>query len=199
MMYKVGLTGGMGAGKSTVARIFEILHIPIYFSDYAAKRLMTESETLVKSIIDLLGPEAYIDGDLNRPFIAEKVFGNKENIIALNTLVHPAVRTDFATWAENQSSPYVMNEAALHFETGGSAYMNMNISVSASEKIRIDRIIRRDALTEEQIRARLLQQMPQEEKDQLADFIIYNDGDQALIPQVLECHRFILKNSKKDS
>ncbi len=195
---RVGLTGGIGAGKSTVARVFEVLGIPIYFSDKKAKRLMTKDLELVGAITGLLGNDAYDNnGELNRAYIGQQVFGNQELLVGLNALVHPAVRRDFDIWAKAQTSKYVINEAALHFETGGHERMDYNISVSAPEQVRLERVISRDGLSEEQVRARMSQQMSQEEKDRLADWVIYNDGTQGLIQQVLECHVWLLTQLKK--
>jgi len=196
-MMKVGLTGGMGAGKSTVARIFNLIGVPVYDSDSQAKRLMVESPNLVQAIKDLFGEEAYQDQQLNRKYIASRVFGDPALLERLNSLVHPEVRQDFEEWYQTQPYPYVLNEAALHFESGGFKKMDCMISVSASESIRIERILKRDNSSQEQVRARLDRQMPQSEKDSLADHVIFNDGEQSLIQQCLEIHNLLLNLSER--
>jgi len=189
----VGLTGGIGAGKTTVARIFASIDVPVYDSDAGAKRLMQESVSLRADIINLLGENSYEGKALNRAYVASVVFSDKTKLLALNQLVHPAVREDFQQWATDSSAPYVINEAALHYESGGYKSLDYMISVTAAEEVRYSRVMDRDAVTHAQVAARMSQQWPQEQKDDLADSVIYNDGMNALIPQVLEVHQHILQ------
>lgn len=190
----VGLTGGIGSGKSTVAKIFSILGIPIYYADDRAKWLMAFNEELKKQILTHFGPESYSgDGSLNRSYLAETVFGDEEKIKIINSLVHPAVKKDFEKWVALQSSPYVLKEAALLFETGSYKDLDKTINVSAPLKIRITRILLRDLhRNEKQVNAIIDKQMPDEEKNQMADFVIKNSDNKLLIPQVLQIHQELL-------
>ncbi len=188
----VGLTGGIGAGKTTVARIFHSMGVPVYDSDAGAKRLMTESAPLRQAISALLGEQSYEDDQLNRAYIASIVFSDPEKLHALNQLVHPAVRADFQQWAAESAAPYVINEAALHYESGGFKSLDYMISVTATEAVRYARVMQRDDASHAQVEARMEKQWPQSKKDNLADSVIYNDGVRALIPQVVEVHQHIL-------
>jgi dephospho-CoA kinase len=144
-MYKVGITGGIGSGKSTVARIFESIGIPVYYADKEAKRLMNKNQSLKQDIRILLSNQAYHkNGRLNRKYIAERVFKDKALLEQLNNLVHPAVRNDFESWAELQESSYVLEESALVFEIEGQSYFDATILVIADKETRIERVIKRD-------------------------------------------------------
>lgn len=174
-MIKVGLTGGIGSGKSTVAGFFEDLGIAVYYADVHAKTLMLEDATLKKGILKLFGKEAYRDGKtLNREFIAGKVFGNPQNLKALNSLVHPVVSTHFDTWCLRQKSPYVIKEAAILFENGGYHKCDYTIVVIAPIEIRIKRVQQRDHTTREQIISRVRAQWGDYEKIARADCVITN-------------------------
>lgn len=191
----VGITGGIGSGKSTVARIFSILGIPIYYADDRAKWLMANDPKLKKQIMDHFGNESYSeDGILNRAFLATKVFADEEKVKIINSLVHPAVRLDFENWSNAQNSHYVLKEAALLFETGSYKDLDKVINVSTPIKIRISRVLMRDPhRNEKQINDIIDKQLPDEEKNKLADFIIKNTDNKMLIPQVLEIHNQLLK------
>ncbi|MBN7809473.1 dephospho-CoA kinase [Algoriphagus sp. H41] len=188
---RIGITGGIGSGKSTVGRIFHILGIPIYSADDRAKWLMANDAALKGQISATFGLESYLeDGSLNRAFLAEKVFSDPEKVKQINALVHPAVGRDFHGWAENQNAPYVLKEAALLFETGSYRELDKIINVSSPLKIRIARILMRDPhRSESQVNHIIDQQMPDEEKNEKADFVIKNSDNKLLIPQVLEIHR----------
>ncbi|GAB3663734.1 dephospho-CoA kinase [Echinicola sediminis] len=187
----VGITGGIGAGKSTAARIFHTLGIPVYSADDRAKWLMANAETLKASIISAFGPEAYLaDGSLNRSYLANEVFSDPEKTKTINGLVHPAVKADFESWAKNQNSPYVLKEAALLFETGSYKELDKVINVFAPEQTRLLRVITRDVQrSKEQILSIMDRQLPDGEKNKLADFTIDNSDNKMLIPQVLKIHR----------
>ena len=187
----VGITGGIGSGKSTVCKVFQILGIPVYASDDRAKWLMTNDQDLKSQITETFGPESYLpNGAVNRTFLAEKVFSDPEKVKKINSLVHPAVGKDFNQWAENQSSPYVLKEAALLFETGATKELDKVINVSSPLKIRMARVLLRDPhRDEEQVNQIINQQLPDEEKNELADFVIKNSENKLLIPQVLEIHK----------
>lgn len=187
----VGITGGIGSGKSTVCKVFQILGIPVYASDDRAKWLMANDQDLKSQITETFGPESYLpNGAVNRTFLAEKVFSDPEKVKKINSLVHPAVGKDFHQWAENQSSPYVLKEAALLFETGATKELDKVINVSSPLKIRMARVLLRDPhRDEEQVNQIINQQLPDEEKNELADFVIKNSENKLLIPQVLEIHK----------
>ena len=189
-MLKVGITGGIGSGKTTVCRIFEMLNIPVYYADDRAKWLMQYDPDLKKNITDLLGNAAYLsDGKLDRAFVGKLVFNNKNLLTQLNQLVHPAVFLDGEKWFANQNSLYAIKEAALFYETGSYAQMDQMIVVTADREERIRRVMGRDTLTREAVEARMDKQLPEAEKIKKADFVIYNDGRELLIPKVLETDR----------
>lgn len=187
----VGLTGGIGSGKSTVAKIFEILNIPVYYADARAKWLMSFDENLKSKIQEAIGPESYdSEGNLNRSYLASTVFPDPEKVAKINSLVHPAVGKDFENWASLQNTPYVLKEAALIFETGGEKKLDVVINVSSPLKIRISRVLMRDSHRSlDQVNHIIDQQMPDEEKNEKADFVIKNTDTKMLIPQVLAIHQ----------
>lgn len=187
----VGITGGIGSGKSTAAKIFEILGIPVYYADDRAKSLMNHDSELKEQIIQEFGEESYTsEGDLNRKYLASTVFSDPEKVKKINSLVHPAVGRDFETWASSQSTPYVLKEAALIFETGGEKKLDAVINVSSPLKIRVNRVLMRDPHRSlEQINQIIDQQIPDEDKNERADFVIKNTENKMLIPQVLEIHQ----------
>lgn len=189
----VGVTGGIGSGKSTVCQVFSILGIPIYSADERAKWLMTNDSGLKKELVSKFGESSYLpDGTLNRAFLAETVFSDPEKVATINSLVHPAVGRDFAQWAEAQKSPYVIKEAALLFETGSADQLDVVINVSSPLKIRMARVLLRDPhRSEEQVNHIINQQMPDEEKNEKADFVIKNSENKMVIPQVLEIHQLL--------
>lgn len=193
-LLKVGITGGIGSGKTTVCKVFETLGIPVYYADGKAKQLMVSDPRLVAGIKALFGPGSYLrDGALNRPFIAGLVFNNDEKLKQLNALVHPAVAEDAGRWHHAQENvPYTLKEAALLFESGSYKQLDKLITVSAPEELRIQRVMERDHVSAEEVRARMNKQMPEEEKVKRSDFVIYNDGEHSLIRQVLDIHRALL-------
>jgi dephospho-CoA kinase len=192
---KVGITGGIGSGKTTVCKVFETLGIPIYYADDRAKFLMNTDEFLVTEITKLFGEQAYLSkGELNRPHLASIAFSNKKVLQKLNGLVHPVVHQDSEKWFSQQRNvPYVLKEAALHFETGGYKMLDKMITVFAPKEMRIERVMKRDNRTVEEVEARINNQMPDSEKVKLADFVIYNDGSQSLIQQVYRIHKVLKK------
>ncbi len=196
---KVGITGGIGSGKTTVCKIFETLGIPVYYADTRAKWLMAHDPVLVSGIRALLGAQAYFaDGSLNRAYIAQAVFGDDEKLGKLNRLVHPAVAEDGERWHEaRKGAPYTIREAALLFESGNYRAMDKMITVFAPEELRIQRVVARDQSSPEAVKARMDKQMPEEEKIRRSDYVIHNDGSQPLIRQVLAIHRELLSLSQK--
>lgn len=189
-MKLIGLTGGIGSGKSTVAGLFRTLGIPVYESDVRAKTLMNGDNELREQILHLFGNEAYTnDQHLNRSFLASKAFSDPELLKQLNAIVHPAVYKDLQHWAKEEaqlSAPYLLQESAILFEENLISRLQAIVLVVASEETRIHRVMKRDELTEEQIRDRMKFQWPDEKKIPLSDFIIYNDGERPLIAQVMD-------------
>lgn len=193
---RIGLTGNIGSGKTTVARIFELLNIPVYYADLNAKKLMTDNEEVRQAIMKAFGPAAYQTEDyrsskvfsLNRQYLADRVFQHPDQLKILNAIVHPAVAADSLRWHKQQKSAYTLYEAAITFETGGYKVLDKVIVVTASKKVRLARVMLRDKSTAEQVEARMQQQWAEEKKIELADYQIVNDGQQLLLPQVLKIH-----------
>lgn len=181
----VGITGGIGSGKSVVAKILEILGYPVYSSDQRAKDLMHEDRSIVEGLKKLFGEEAYKDGTLNRAYLAAQIFRDESKRAAMNQVVHPAVRKDFRKWVEAQQSPLVFQESALLFETGNYTSFDAVLLVGASEEMRMQRVKERDGLTDEEVLSRFQAQMPESEKRKLTSLVIENDGKEFLVPQIL--------------
>ena len=192
-MLTVGITGGIGSGKTTVCKIFEAIGIPVYYADSRAKYLMERDPDLLAALKNNFGTNIFLeDNTINRPALAKLVFNDPEKLALLNSLVHPVVAQDSLNWIKDQTSPYTLKEAALLYESGSYKQLDLIISVSAPLELRIARVIKRDGSTREEVFSRINNQWPQERKDELADFIILNDGEMALIPQVLKIHRQLL-------
>lgn len=191
-MLKIGLTGGIGSGKSTVARIFEVLGIPVYYADEAARRIMNEDEHLKAQISAAFGAQSYINGGLNRAYLAAEVFNDKEKLERLNALVHPITIADSQQWMQRQTTPYAIKEAALIFESGTQRYLDYVIGVSAPISLRILRTTRRDKSAKEKVAAVINRQLDESIKMKLCDFVIINDEQQAVLPQVMELHNHLL-------
>lgn len=191
-MLKVGITGGIGSGKTTVCQIFERLGVPVYYADQRAKELMEDDKQLVADIRSEFGEDIYdTEGKLQRKKLAEIVFNDEEKLVKLNSLVHPAVFKDNQSWNEvlaKKGYPYTLKEAALLVETGSYLTLDKLIVVSAPEEDRIKRVMERDQATREQVVARIKAQMPEEQKVKYADYIIYNDAIMDLVPQVTKIH-----------
>jgi len=185
-MLKIGLTGGIGSGKSTVARIFEQLGVPVYYADTEAKRIMTEDPVLMSELVHNFGPEVYVDGQLNRAYLGSIVFKDKQKLELLNALVHPATIRDSNRWMEEQRSPYAIKEAALIFESGSQDQLDYVIGVTAPEALRLQRVMKRDNITREAVKERMKNQLSESIKMRLCQFVITNDEQQLVIPQVLQ-------------
>ncbi len=192
----IGLTGGIGSGKTTVAGFFKDLNIPVYIADEAGKRLMNTSEEIREKIIALFGEEAYQKKEPNRGYIASRVFKNTGLLKKLNAIIHPAVAKDFEDWKAAQQAEYVIYEAAILFETGSYKNCDFSILVTAPKEIRIKRIQERDGSTTEEIEARMNNQWSDEEKAGLADFIIENEDLHQTKLQVEHINSEILKAGK---
>lgn len=191
-MLKIGITGGIGSGKSTVSKIFEILGIPVYYADDAAKKLMNEDTGLKEDLIKVFGNTIYTNGLLNRPVLAALVFNDAEKLAQLNALVHPATIADAENWMLQQTSAYAIKEAALIFESGGNKNLDKVIGVYCPTLLRLNRVMERDNLPKEAVMARIDKQMPEDEKMKLYDYVLTNDEQTLLIPQVIALHQQLL-------
>ncbi|PUV25898.1 MULTISPECIES: dephospho-CoA kinase [Sphingobacterium] len=193
MGLKIGITGGIGSGKTFICKLFEALGIPVYNADEEAKRLMNSDARIKEKLIEQFGEATYKEGRLDRAFLADMVFSDKEKLELLNSIVHPIVIQEAKDWAERQTTRYSLKEAALLFESGSYKDLDYTILVTAPMDIRIQRVIERDGATEQQVRERINKQLSDEEKLQLADFVIVNDGITPLLPQVWTLHQKFLK------
>jgi len=194
-MYQLGLTGGIGSGKTLVCSILEKLGVPVYYADSAARRLMNSEAKLRKSIIGIFGDEVYNGTILDRNLLASKVFGNQEMLERLNAMVHPEVRKDYSGWVESQKdAPYVVEEAAILFESGADRLLDGSVLVYAPEALRIQRVMKRDGVDEKSVRSRMIHQMDEDKKRERADHIIYNDEKEMLLPQVIALHNKVINS-----
>ena len=191
-MLKIGLTGEMGSGKTTVSKIFSVLGIPVFYADDIAKTIMNEDEGLKQSIIHLFGRGAYINDQLNRKYIASVVFKDKYKLDQLNALVHPVTIAAADKWMREQTTAYVIKEAALMFEAGAAAHLDYVIGVYAPQHLRLQRVMHRDGTTREDVLARMNRQLDETIKMKLCDFVVVNDEQQAVLSQVLLLHRKFL-------
>lgn len=189
----IGVTGGIGSGKTVVCKIFETLGYPVFYADDEAKKVMTDDASLIKEIKQHFGENAYFDdGSLNRKFLSDIVFHDTDKLNILNGLVHPATIRAYQEWAEEQQSSLIFKEAALLFESNSYKLSDFNILVTAPVSIRIHRVVKRDNVTEAIVKARMDKQMIDEEKEKLTDFIVVNDDKRAVIPQVLSLNDHFL-------
>ncbi|MFM7770897.1 MAG: dephospho-CoA kinase [Bacteroidota bacterium] len=193
MALKVGLTGGIGSGKSIVAQMFEALGIPVYYADDETKNLYLRDQDLKQSLINNFGPETYTDNIFNASYLRQIVFTNPEKLELLNSLVHPAIIKDAASWFSKQTTPYVIKEAALIFESGSQRDLDFVIGVTAPVELRINRVMKRDKLTREEVQSRMQQQIEDRIKIKLCDYLIVNDDSKPLLPQVLALHEKLLE------
>jgi dephospho-CoA kinase len=198
-MLKIGITGGIGSGKSIVSSIFKVLGIPVFDADAQAKNIMQTDDELKAAVIDLFGDASYYQGQLNRKYIAEIVFKDPSQLEKLNALVHPATIKAGEEWAAKQKSPYTIKEAALFFESGSAEGMDYIIGVYAPQHIRINRVMQRDGVSREEVLNRMKRQIQEEVKMRLCDFVIVNDDQRLLIPQVLQLHQQFMHESKEQT
>lgn len=188
-MKEIGITGGIGAGKSTVSRIFKTLRVPVYDADKRAREITDTDKAVRDSVVEILGAKSYDEQGLNRKYVAYKVFQDGELLAQLNQIIHPAVAVDYRKWVSLQASNYILREAALIFETGSDASLDAVILVTAPRDLRIDRVLHRDSQRDrQQIEDIMSNQLSEEEKTKKANYIIFNDGIQMVIPQVLTLH-----------
>lgn len=188
-MLKIGLTGGIGSGKSTVAKIFEVLGVPVYYADDVSKSLYHTDPQLMQSMKEHFGEDIYEAGVLNRQKLAEVAFSSVEKLSLLNSLVHPPTIRAAAEWMAKQNAPYIVKEAALLFESGSVAGLDYVIGVQAPVSLRIKRVMDRDGSTREQVLQRMDRQIDADMKMKLCDFVVVNDEQQLILPQVLKLHQ----------
>ncbi len=187
-MLKIGLTGGIGSGKTTVAKIFETLGIPVYYADEAARQLMNTDAKLKNELIAQFGPEIYRGSELDRKYLASVVFSNKEKLELLNSLTHPVTIRDAEVWMKKQTAPYAIKEAALLFESGAAGHLDAVIGVYAPQHLRVKRVMERDGATADEVMKRISRQLDEEMKMKLCDHVVRNNEQELLVPQVLELH-----------
>ncbi|WP_413666461.1 dephospho-CoA kinase [Mucilaginibacter sp. Mucisp86] len=197
-MLKIGLTGNIGSGKTTVAQVFELLGIPVFYADDEAKKVMVTDQMLIEGIKQTFGTQAYFnDGSLNRKYISGIVFNNKAELEKLNALVHPAVFRAFDSFDQlHKDAPYVIREAAILFESGSYKMCDRAIMITAPLETRIARVMERDGISRADVESREARQLSQDEKLKLANDVIINDGKQLVIPQVLALHELYLSLSR---
>ncbi|MBT7727176.1 MAG: dephospho-CoA kinase [Flavobacteriales bacterium] len=191
-MKKIGITGGIGSGKTYVASVFQSLGIPIFNADIQAKKIMTSSRKLIKLLKEEFGNDIYKDSDLNKEKLASIVFSNSDKLQKLNSLVHPIVKEEFNNWCKKQTSPYVIKEAAILFESNSHIGLDAVICVSAPLDLRMRRLLNRDDYSEKEIKKRIENQISQEEKEKLSDYIIVNDEKDLLLPKIIKFHKELL-------
>ncbi len=192
-MLKVGVTGGIGSGKSVVCQVFNTLGIPVFNADDTARYLMENDAELKQAICNLLGDDVYTNNKLNRAKVSAKVFSDREKLLQLNALVHPVTISYSNNWFQSQDAAYVIKEAAILFESGSYKDMDVTIGVFAPKELRIARVIQRSKLTRDQVLAVMGRQMDESEKMKRCDHVIINDDVTAVLPQVLELHEMLLK------
>lgn len=187
----IGITGGIGSGKTTVCKVFGSLGVPVYYADDRAKAVMVEDQGLMQAIRNAFGEATYVDYRLDRQFLAAQVFSSEEKLMKLNSLVHPAVARDFKGWVSECAADghtYVVKEAAILFESGAFKAVNVTVLVTAPEQVRINRVMQRDGISEEEVRQRIAQQWPDERKAEFANHKIINDERELVLPQVVSLH-----------
>lgn len=184
-MIKIGITGGIGSGKSVVATLLRLYGIPVYIADEESKRLTNSSPVIRRALVDLVGEAVYdADGKLDKPRLANFIFGQPEHLARVNAIIHPEVNRDFLDWSERQEKAFCAIESAILFESGFDRIVDVKLMVLAPLEIRLERAIARDHASREALERRIKSQMADEEKALRSDFVIHNDGRQALIPQV---------------
>tara|TARA_R110002049_G_scaffold41236_2_gene124494 strand:+ start:7172 stop:7759 length:588 start_codon:yes stop_codon:yes gene_type:complete len=195
-MIVVGLTGGIGSGKTTVAKQFKALGVPVYIADEEAKKLIKRSKIIKRKLIQLFGDEAYVDEKLNKPFIADIIFNDKTYLEKMNAIIHPRVNKHFQKWALKQEAVYVIKEVAILFENDGYKACDYVITVTAPKKSRVERLLKRDNTTKAKIKAIMNNQWTDEEKVKRSHFVIENMALEATKNQVLEIHKQLLKKAQ---
>ena len=197
MPLKIGLTGGIGSGKSTVAKIFSLLDIPVYYADDASKRLYKTDKDLIKKMKEHFGEGIYNEDELNRTALAQLVFNDPQKLSLLNQLVHPPTIRDAVKWMQKQTAVYVIKEAALLFESGSAEGLDYVVGVYAPTHIRLKRVMERDKISREDVLARMNRQINEELKMKLCDFVVQNNEQDLVIPQILTLHETLSALAEK--
>ena len=197
-MLKIGLTGGIGSGKTLVAKVFSLLGVPVYYADAAAKMLMNSDPGLRDALRNAFGDQIYSHQGINKQKFAEKIFSHPDALQLANSIIHPHVFRDFENWCQRYSgSPYIIMETAILLESGAYSIMDNSVVVVAPLETRIRRVMQRDAVGRESVLARMRNQCSDEERNRIAGFLLYNDEEHLLLPQVLDIHaRITGKNSE---
>lgn len=192
-MIKVGVTGGIGSGKSLICEIFEHLGIPVFDADLEAKSIINSDKDVIDGIKQAFGDDIYQESGLKKDVLAKIIFNDNKALTRVNSIVHPKVREYFLEWSEKQQSKYVIEEAAILFESNAYLDLDYIINVYASKQSRINRVIKRDNISKDQVLSRMKNQLSDEKRMKLADFTIFNDKDRMILPQVIDIHKKILK------
>lgn len=195
-MLKVGITGGIGSGKSTVAAMFAVLGVPVFDADKQAKHIMANNPNVRQQLIAAFGPDSFQDGALNRSYLASVVFNNPDKLQLLNSIVHPAVIAAAENWFAGFNTPYMLKEAALIFESGSARTLDYVIGVTAPAALRAQRIIQRDGISREEVIKRMQSQLDDTIKMKLCDFVVHNNEQESVIQQVLAIHHRLLEIGK---
>ncbi len=193
-MITVGLTGGIGSGKSLIGEIFKRLGIPVFHADDEAKIILSSDEVVIDQIKKEFGENIYTSQGVDRKQLAGIIFNDQTALSKINAIIHPRVRQYFIEWKEKQNTEYVIEEAAILFESNAYKELDITINVHANELVRIKRVVERDKTSDEAVKSRMSNQLSDEERIKLADYTIYNDGTQMLLPQVLDIHNKILNS-----
>ena len=195
--FKLGVTGGIGSGKTSVCKVFNVLGIPVFSTDRIAKEIMDGDSAIIRSINSIAGKDLYSNGFLDRMELASLIFNDQAMLEKVNSLVHPVVFDQFITWAQKQEAPYVIMEAAILFESGASRLVNKVATIVAPLEERLNRVIKRSRLSKQQVLERMKNQWDDESKIRLADYVIYNSENDMIIPAILGIHEDIIKNIKE--
>jgi len=193
-MLQVGLTGGIGSGKTYIGKVFSTLGVPVFDADKAGKTLLDSDPDTIRKVKQLFGPQIYSPNSLDRKKVADLVFRNKSKLDQLNAIIHPAVISKYKNWLRDyKDSPYIIMEAAILYESGANEYLDLIILVSAPQTIRIQRVVDRDGSTPEEIQSRMSHQIPEIDLINRSDYNLVNDGQRMVLPQVLDIHNHILE------
>jgi dephospho-CoA kinase len=190
--FKLGITGGIGSGKTSVCRVFDVLRIPVFSADREAQGIMENDNEIIRQINSIAGEDLYKNGNLDRMDLAKIIFNDKSLLAKMNSLIHPAVFNRFTKWVLLQTAPYVIMEAAILFESGAGKYVDSVATVIAPVEQRVRRVIHRNKLSREQVLDRMRNQMDDETRMKLSDYIIYNSENDMIIPTILKIHNEIL-------
>ena len=193
---KIGVTGGIGSGKTSVCKVFNVLGIPVFSADKDARKIMDSDEDIIDKVKIIAGEDVYSTGTLDRMELARLIFNNKNLLKEINRVVHPVVFDHFKIWVKSVSAPYVIMEAAILIESGASELVDRIVTIVAPVEERIERVVRRNNLTREQVLERINNQMTDEEKIRLSDYVIYNSEHEMIIPSILKIHEEILSLTK---